>query len=490
MATPIKPNIGTKTDFAARPSVPAGQKESSTEFNLLVAAVRANFERLILDWTTDIPINTTLLVGQYVLFTGTLYRITTSYSVGSPLTWNGANAVAIGGGVSDNIYTADGVLTGNRLVDGGAFELLFTNLARFDVESEEVNIFSFSQPMYLFSGATALLEAAASLALSAGTHINLNPTDELRINNAPGTAGQKLTTQGAGLPPIWGPDYFVGYYASLGALTTAHPSPVDGAYAFVDVGVGNDAQVYVWDTDDNQWVAGNVTTIANANTTTKGIVEEADQTETNAGTSTGGTGARLYVTPATLLALAATFANQLTFTTAPIVSSVTASQFLRSGASKEIVSVASSTQSQMVTGTDDVNPATAKSVEDKRSIKLKSFSNSATGSSTIDCLSAQEVTVFYNTTVTGAITIALSNDTNLEILNVVIPITGANIGITTPSTTRMTRYLEVSSGDGWYQSTKILQVSSIGTADTHELSFKRVSAGPTFNLQYDGPYRA
>lgn len=38
----------------------------------------------------------------------------------------------------------------------------------------------------------------------------------------------------------------------------------------------------------------------NASTTAKGIVEEADSTETNAGTAVGGTGARLYVNPSNL----------------------------------------------------------------------------------------------------------------------------------------------------------------------------------------------
>lgn len=100
MAVPTKPNIGTKSDYAARPSIPSGQKQNATEFNLLVSAVRANYERLILDWTTDIPVNTTLVVGQYVLFSSGVYKITTSYSVGSPITWNGANADLIISGSS------------------------------------------------------------------------------------------------------------------------------------------------------------------------------------------------------------------------------------------------------------------------------------------------------------------------------------------------------------------------------------------------------
>jgi hypothetical protein len=247
----------------------------------------------------------------------------------------------------------------------------------------------------------------------------------------------------------------------------------------------------------------NLASVAAWNTTTAGTVQRSTQAQAQAvatqaglGSSSGQDDARapselgLLDMLIQLFSTAVTWVAKMTFTAAPRFNSTTASQFLRVDSNKDLESVAAATQAEMVTGTNDTKPATAKSVEDKRSITLKSFSNSATGSSTIDCLSSQEVTVFYNTTVTGAITIALSNDSNLEILNVVIPITGSGIGITTPSTTRMSRYTEVSAGDGWYQSTKILQVSSVGTADTHELSFKRVSAGPTFNLQYDGPFRA
>jgi hypothetical protein len=154
-------------------------------------------------------------------------------------------------------------------------------------------------------------------------------------------------------------------------------------------------------------------------------------------------------------------------------------------ASGDASEVGAASQAESVTGTEDSKFLTPLGLESKRSV---SFSNNATGSSTIDCGLKQEVCVLYNTTVTGAIIIALSNDSNLEILNVIIPITGANIGITTPSTTRMARYFEVTSGDGWYQSTKILQVSSTGTADFHELSFKKT--GSIFILRYDGPVRA
>lgn len=149
MAVPIKPNIGTKTDFAARPSVPSGQKESATEFNLLVAALRANYERLILDWGTDIVVNTTLEVGQYVRFTDNfIYRIITSYNVGNPLTWVGGNAVAVNSDASK----------------------------------------------------------------------------------------------------------FKGVYVDDTALTTVNPTGEPGDYAYVDAGVGNPVELWMWDDDDNEWV--------------------------------------------------------------------------------------------------------------------------------------------------------------------------------------------------------------------------------------------
>jgi hypothetical protein len=193
--------------------------------------------------------------------------------------------------------------------------------------------------------------------------------------------------------------------------------------------------------------------VADASETVKGIVEEATDAETAAGDATGGTGAKLFVTPSKLL-------TRLT----------------------------SATQAEMITGTNDTKPATAKSVEDKRSVKSIPISNGATGSTNIDCLSKQELKVVYNTTVTGAITITKSNDSNLEIISIFIPITGSAIAITFPSDVRMARSNEVASGDGWNQSDKILTVTSVGTADLHEFSLNRV--GSIFILVYSGPTRA
>ncbi len=51
-----------------------------------------------------------------------------------------------------------------------------------------------------------------------------------------------------------GTTYFLGVYASLVALQTAHPTASPGEYAYVDTGIGDDIVTYIWDDDDAQWI--------------------------------------------------------------------------------------------------------------------------------------------------------------------------------------------------------------------------------------------
>jgi hypothetical protein len=50
-------------------------------------------------------------------------------------------------------------------------------------------------------------------------------------------------------------EHFRGYYISVEALTAAVSAGSAGDYAFVDLGPDTNAQMYVWDTSDNKWVA-------------------------------------------------------------------------------------------------------------------------------------------------------------------------------------------------------------------------------------------
>ncbi len=47
---------------------------------------------------------------------------------------------------------------------------------------------------------------------------------------------------------------FKGTYVDLVALQTAHPTADAGSYAYVDAGIGEDVQAYIWDDDDDGWV--------------------------------------------------------------------------------------------------------------------------------------------------------------------------------------------------------------------------------------------
>lgn len=49
---------------------------------------------------------------------------------------------------------------------------------------------------------------------------------------------------------------YKGTYTTLSALNTAHPTSTAGSYAIVDGGVGVEPIQYLWDANDNEWVAG------------------------------------------------------------------------------------------------------------------------------------------------------------------------------------------------------------------------------------------
>jgi hypothetical protein len=58
-------------------------------------------------------------------------------------------------------------------------------------------------------------------------------------------------------------DLYLGVYATLGALQTAHPTALAGNYANVDLGVGENVERYLWDVDDVAWVIGEGTHTTN-----------------------------------------------------------------------------------------------------------------------------------------------------------------------------------------------------------------------------------
>jgi hypothetical protein len=98
-------------------------------------------------------------------------------------------------------------------------------------------------------------------------------------------------------------NYFRGTYVSFAALSAALVTGEPGDHADVDTGVGDDVIRYIWDDNDGVWIAGGSGGItANASETVAGIVEEATDVQTQAGTAVGETGAKLFTGPAKLAA--------------------------------------------------------------------------------------------------------------------------------------------------------------------------------------------
>jgi hypothetical protein len=48
--------------------------------------------------------------------------------------------------------------------------------------------------------------------------------------------------------------HFKGVYVDDTALTAAHPTAEPGDYAYIDAGVGQEVQLWIWDEDDTEWV--------------------------------------------------------------------------------------------------------------------------------------------------------------------------------------------------------------------------------------------
>lgn len=69
--------------------------------------------------------------------------------------------------------------------------------------------------------------------------------------------GVTITGNGTqGNPLVAADQHYRGVYATLVALQAAVPTGNPGDYADVDAGIGTDVQRYIWDDDDDEWVAG------------------------------------------------------------------------------------------------------------------------------------------------------------------------------------------------------------------------------------------
>lgn len=178
------------------------------------------------------------------------------------------------------------------------------------------------------------------------------------------------------------------YITAAGAWARSSDANVaaelEGAAVTVEEGTANENTTWIQTSDNITLGSSNIvwaqlgTTVPDANETDKGISEEATVAELLAGTATGGTGAKLFITPAKFKAFR------------------------------------------------DITEATPVL---------------ATGTLTCDCASKQE-SAFYYATLSASANIVFSNKSNSQINNLIIAITGSGIVLTFESDVRMARYNE------------------------------------------------
>jgi len=80
-------------------------EEWNPNIELIRTIINSNYERLVLNWDSDIVDNQVIALGQYIDYLDEQYRCTTSYDVGTPKTFTPANFQKIGGaGQTPNVW--------------------------------------------------------------------------------------------------------------------------------------------------------------------------------------------------------------------------------------------------------------------------------------------------------------------------------------------------------------------------------------------------
>lgn len=240
----------------------------------------------------------------------------------------------------------------------------------------------------LFGGAASGLSDVLAISNNGGG---------LQIKNiANGSASQDAVTF-AQLSAI--PQHFRGQYTTVGNLTAAVPVGAIGDYAYIDAGVGSDVLFYTWDSDDVVWKLGGSAPVPDSSTTVKGKIEIATDAEVITGTDTVRS-----VVPSSLAAwwtaikaAAVTWAGQFTFTLSPIVSALTATKHVRTGGSKELITVDSALPADVNLGTDDVKPVTSLSLQTSKyetQYRLRSFTTSSSAANAYAANLAPAITTY------------------------------------------------------------------------------------------------
>lgn len=127
---------------------------------------------------------------------------------------------------ASNIYTDDGIMTGNRTVTGNDFSLTLNTLGAFTADANDgAGVYGrveASQGAASLSAADPLVTTTVSVApglyaavvngfagtnqievTNDGVNLDFTATSDLEIDGSAGVAGQVLASQGPNLPPVW-----------------------------------------------------------------------------------------------------------------------------------------------------------------------------------------------------------------------------------------------------------------------------------------------
>jgi len=225
---------------------------------------------------------------------------------GIEITSNPGNILISGQALNINSLTGEiNLVAADGLVLNAAVHIDLISGNTMAITGNSIGIFSIVTDIIVNAQTNIAVIAQGDIAITTvAGNLDLNAAGAYLLKGIPAASPTTMFFRGDGtwaVPPGAGvTDHFKGAFTDLAALEAAFPEADPGDYALVDVGAA-DAVLYIWDETDTQWIASGVTTIVpDADETTKGVVEEATQDETDQGIPIGGTGARLYVNPAKL----------------------------------------------------------------------------------------------------------------------------------------------------------------------------------------------
>jgi hypothetical protein len=166
--------------------------------------------------------------------------------------YNGGTLVSSAVTITHNLYNFNRTVVGSyQLITIPISAFSFSNAA-FDtvyIQLKATNASGFRLDNIVLqtggSGVSPLQNTIGSIVTDDGVLNIDSPNKLVSFKGAKLTAPNEIT---------FGKQYLKGYFATLAALEAAHPTGEEGDYAYVDTGIGDNVQVFIWDSSDAQWV--------------------------------------------------------------------------------------------------------------------------------------------------------------------------------------------------------------------------------------------